>query len=77
MPTAFRLYNTKTRTVEGFEPQQPGKVGIYVCGMTVYDRTHVGHARDVDRQHPFELVRWHLPERLELVRGLQKSRNSR
>lgn len=45
MPTAFRLYNTKTRTIEDFSPQTPGKVGIYVCGMTVYDRTHVGHAR--------------------------------
>ncbi len=45
MPTPFRLYNTKTRTVEDFVPQQPGKIGIYLCGMTVYDRTHVGHAR--------------------------------
>jgi len=45
MPTPFRLYNTTTRTVEDFVPQTPGKVGIYVCGMTVYDRTHVGHAR--------------------------------
>ncbi len=45
MPTPFRLYNTKTRTVEDFAPQQPGKIGIYLCGMTVYDRTHVGHAR--------------------------------
>ncbi len=45
MPTPFRLYDTQTRTVEDFTPQEPGKVGIYVCGMTVYDRSHVGHAR--------------------------------
>lgn len=45
MPAGFRLYNTKTRKNEEFEPLQEGKVGIYVCGMTVYDRTHVGHAR--------------------------------
>ena len=45
MATPFRLYSTTTRSVEDFVPQQPGKVGIYVCGMTVYDRTHVGHAR--------------------------------
>ncbi|MCA9648975.1 MAG: cysteine--tRNA ligase [Myxococcales bacterium] len=56
MPTPFRLYNTKTRRVEDFVPQQPGKVGIYVCGMTVYDRTHVGHARAMVVFDAF--VRW-------------------
>jgi cysteinyl-tRNA synthetase len=45
MPTPFRLYNTLSRKVEDFQPLRPGEVGIYVCGMTVYDRTHVGHAR--------------------------------
>jgi len=45
MPTPFRLYDTRTRKVDDFTPQEPGKVGIYVCGMTVYDRSHVGHAR--------------------------------
>ncbi len=44
-PHPFRIYNTNTRTVEAFEPQQPGKVGLYVCGMTVYADCHVGHAR--------------------------------
>lgn len=56
MPTPFRLYNTKTRRVEDFVPQQPGKVGIYVCGMTVYDRSHVGHARAMVVFDAF--VRW-------------------
>ena len=56
MPTPFRLYNTTTRTVEDFTPQSPGKVGLYVCGMTVYDRTHVGHARAMVVFDAF--VRW-------------------
>ena len=45
MPSPFRIYNTLSRTVEAFVPQVPGRVGLYVCGMTVYDRCHVGHAR--------------------------------
>ena len=45
MPTPFRLYNTLSRKVEDFTPLRTGEVGIYVCGMTVYDRSHVGHAR--------------------------------
>ncbi len=45
MANPFRIYNTLSRTVEEFVPQTPGKVGLYVCGMTVYDRAHVGHAR--------------------------------
>ena len=45
MPAPFRLYNTRSRSVEDFQPVEPGKIGIYVCGMTVYDRCHMGHAR--------------------------------
>ena len=45
MATPFRIYNTLSRSVEEFVPQTPGKVGLYVCGMTVYDQAHVGHAR--------------------------------
>ena len=45
MPAPFRLYNTRTRHVEDFAPCQEGKVGLYVCGMTVYDDAHIGHAR--------------------------------
>ena len=41
----FRIYNTLERKLVDFEPLQPGKIGIYVCGMTVYDDCHVGHAR--------------------------------
>ncbi|MEO0601963.1 MAG: cysteine--tRNA ligase [Myxococcota bacterium] len=41
----FRLYNTRTRRMEDFEPLVPGQVGLYVCGMTVYADAHIGHAR--------------------------------
>ena len=39
------VYNTLTRKKEAFEPIHPGKVGIYVCGVTVYDKSHLGHAK--------------------------------
>ncbi len=42
---SLRLHNTLTRTVEAFEPVVPGEVRMYVCGITVYDLCHVGHAR--------------------------------
>lgn len=47
MTHAISLYNTLTRSVAPFEPLQPGKIGLYVCGPTVYDRAHVGHARSM------------------------------
>jgi len=42
---SLRVYNTLSGTKEKFEPLQPGKVGMYVCGVTVYDYCHLGHAR--------------------------------
>ncbi len=41
----LRLFNTLTRSKEVFVPLEPGRVRMYVCGMTVYDYCHVGHAR--------------------------------
>jgi len=41
----LKLYNTATRKKEIFQPLEEGKVGIYVCGVTVYDLCHIGHAR--------------------------------
>ncbi|HRA78146.1 MAG TPA: cysteine--tRNA ligase [Burkholderiaceae bacterium] len=41
----LRIYNSLTRSKEEFVPIEPGKVRMYVCGMTVYDWCHVGHAR--------------------------------
>jgi cysteinyl-tRNA synthetase len=43
----MRIYNTLTKSKEAFEPMVPGQVKIYVCGPTVYDSCHVGHARSV------------------------------
>ena len=44
---ALDLFNTLTRQKERFEPLVPGKVGLYVCGPTVYDYAHIGNARPV------------------------------
>ncbi|NWN82692.1 MAG: cysteine--tRNA ligase [Halomonas sp.] len=41
----MQIYNTLTRRKETFTPIDPGKVRMYVCGMTVYDYCHLGHAR--------------------------------
>ncbi len=41
---ALKIYNTLSRTKEEFQPLEPGKVRMYVCGPTVYDRAHIGHA---------------------------------
>ncbi|CAI0454588.1 unnamed protein product [Linum tenue] len=43
--TQFRLYNAMSKTMEVFKPIVPGKVGMYVCGVTAYDLSHIGHAR--------------------------------
>jgi cysteinyl-tRNA synthetase len=42
---ALRVYNTLSGSKEEFVPLNPGKVGMYVCGVTVYDHCHIGHAR--------------------------------
>jgi len=42
---SLRIYNTLSRALEEFSPLEPGHVRMYVCGITVYDRCHVGHAR--------------------------------
>ena len=41
----LRIYNTLTRKKEEFKPIEPGKVGMYVCGVTIYDYCHIGHGR--------------------------------
>jgi cysteinyl-tRNA synthetase len=41
----LRIYNTLSRQKEMFTPIEAGKVKLYVCGMTVYDLCHLGHAR--------------------------------
>ncbi|MCW8859754.1 MAG: class I tRNA ligase family protein, partial [Deltaproteobacteria bacterium] len=42
---SLRVYNTMSGKKEDFQPLVPGKVGMYVCGVTVYDYCHIGHAR--------------------------------
>jgi cysteinyl-tRNA synthetase len=42
---SLRIYNTLTRAVAEFIPIEAGHVRMYVCGITVYDMCHVGHAR--------------------------------
>ena len=44
---SLRIYNTLSRELEEFSPLQPGQVRMYVCGMTVYDYCHLGHARSM------------------------------
>ncbi len=50
----LRIHNTLTRDKQTFEPIEPGKVRMYVCGITVYDYCHVGHAR---MMMAFDIVR--------------------
>ncbi len=42
---SLRIYNTLSRRLEPFSPIDPGHVRMYVCGMTIYDLCHIGHAR--------------------------------
>src|SRR5476649_334373 len=41
----LQIFNSLTKQKEGFKPIQEGRVNLYVCGMTVYDFCHIGHAR--------------------------------
>ncbi|MDX6722916.1 MAG: cysteinyl-tRNA synthetase [Solirubrobacteraceae bacterium] len=45
MPATIRLHDTRSGGVRALEPRDPGQVGIYACGPTVYNRIHVGNAR--------------------------------
>lgn len=62
---ALRIYNTLTRRKEDFETLEPGKVRMYVCGPTVYDKAHVGHAMSA---LVFDLIRRYLEYRGYQVR---------
>ena len=42
---SLQIYNSLTRSKQVFTPIEPGKVRMYVCGMTIYDYCHIGHAR--------------------------------
>ena len=59
----LKVYNTLTRKKEEFVPQEPGKVGMYVCGVTPYNYPHIGNAR------PF--VTWDVIKRYLKNRGFE------
>ncbi len=66
----LRIYNTLSRALEDFSPLEAGHVRMYVCGMTVYDLCHVGHARSM---LAFDIVqRWlrHSGYRVTYVRNI-------
>ena len=54
---SLTLYNTRTKKKEPFVPLVPGQVRIYVCGVTVYDDCHLGHARSA---LVFDIIRRYL-----------------
>jgi len=54
---SLKVYNTLTRQKEDFKTLEPGKVSMYVCGPTVYDKAHVGHAMSA---LVFDIVRRYL-----------------
>jgi len=56
----IRIYNTLSRKKEPFKTLEPGKVSMYVCGPTVYDKAHVGHAMSA---LVFDIVRRYLEYR--------------
>jgi cysteinyl-tRNA synthetase len=67
---SLRIYNTPKRALEDFAPLEPGHVRMYVCGITVYDLCHVGHARSMVA---FDVVqRWlrHSGFRVTYVRNI-------
>ncbi len=68
----LKIYNTLTRRLEPFKPIDPNNVRMYVCGMTVYDMCHIGHARvlvvfDVVFRH---LLHIYGPEHVTYVRNV-------
>ncbi len=62
---SLRIYNTLAREKEVFEPLEPGKVRMYVCGPTVYNKAHVGHAMSA---MVFDIARRYLEYRSYEVR---------
>ncbi len=58
----MKIYNSLTRVKEDFSPLQPGKVGLYTCGPTVYDYLHIGNLR--------AYITWDILKRLLIHHGL-------
>ena len=64
----IKIHNTLTNTKEDFKPQQEGVVSMYVCGVTPYDKVHLGHAR---AYVVFDIVKRHLSQRGYAVTHVQ------
>ena len=64
----IRVYNTLTRRKEELVPLRPGEIRMYVCGVTVYDLSHVGHARSA---LVFDVIRRYLRYRGYVVRFIR------
>ncbi|MCX5706268.1 MAG: class I tRNA ligase family protein, partial [Candidatus Omnitrophica bacterium] len=67
---AIFIYNSLTRKKEEFLPLKPPQVNIYTCGVTVYDESHIGHARSL---YIFDLIRRYLKQRgfnIKFVRNI-------
>lgn len=60
----MKIYNSLTRTKEDFIPIHKDKVGMYVCGPTVYDEPHIGHARSA---YIFDVIRRYLSGKYEVT----------
>jgi len=55
----MKLYNTLSRKIEEFKPINPPEVGMYICGPTVYDYSHIGHSRTyVNSDVLIRVLRW-------------------
>src|SRR5512139_2478850 len=61
----LKIYNTLTRQKEAFEPLEADQVSMYVCGPTVYDKAHIGHAMS---SLVFDIIRRYLEYRGYAVR---------
>ena len=61
----LNIYNTLSRQKEAFVPWQPGQVSMYVCGVTVYASSHIGHAMSA---LTFDMIRRYLEYRNYQVR---------
>src|SRR5580692_1526695 len=55
----IRIFNSMTRQKEELQPLEPGRISMYVCGDTVYDLCHMGHARS---KIAFDVVRRYLTD---------------
>jgi len=54
------IYNSLAKKLEEFTPVNPPEVNIYTCGVTVYDESHIGHARSL---YIFDCIRRYLQYR--------------